>query len=247
MTILGKQIATKILHSTIALQNQCFSLTVYFSKRKTLSITITKQGEIILRVPQRTRKSQWLSFLLSREKWIVKHYIQWVQNRPKPMEYAEGKPFPIVGTSFPLHITQHSKRKNEVLWDVNGLHIYCLDANQENIRKILQNWSRKMAIDYLSKRIQYILTTYEFHPHKIPISFRFRRMKRRWGSCSSKGVITLNTDLWKAPLQAIDYVIIHELCHVEHMNHGKEFKDYLTKMCPRWKDYKDLLKSIPEW
>jgi hypothetical protein len=222
-------------------------LTVYFSKRKTLSITITKQGEIILRVPQRTRKSQWLSFLLSREKWIVKHYIQWVQNRPKPMEYAEGKPFPIVGTSFPLHITQHSKRKNEVLWDVNGLHIYCLDANQENIRKILQNWSRKMAIDYLSKRIQYILTTYEFHPHKIPISFRFRRMKRRWGSCSSKGVITLNTDLWKAPLQAIDYVIIHELCHVEHMNHGKEFKDYLTKMCPRWKDYKDLLKSIPEW
>ncbi|MDD4029037.1 MAG: SprT family zinc-dependent metalloprotease [Caldisericia bacterium] len=244
---MAKQVLKPILHTSIALQNHCFPVAVHFTKRKTLSLAITKTGNLLLRVPYRTHKNQWLSFLLSREKWILKHFQQWVQNHAKPIEYEEGKPFPIMGGTIPLHIELHEKKNNEVFWTQNGLIVYCSDTDQENIRKILQKWSRKMAIAFLSERVQSLLQTTSFHPFQIPIILRFRRMKRRWGSCSSKGIITLNTDLWKAPLEAIDYVIIHEMCHMEHMNHGREFKVYLTKMCPSWKDCKKLLKNIPEW
>jgi predicted metal-dependent hydrolase len=69
-------------------------------------------------------------------------------------------------------------------------------------------------------------------------------MKKRWGSCTKAGVITFNTELVKAPTYCIEYVIMHELCHLKHPHHGKEFYDLLTQCTPDWVRRKERLERV---
>ncbi len=195
----------------------------------------------------KTKLQECLSFLQSREKWILKHYHDWEENPIQCIECQDGSTIPILGENVLLRIDQHEKKKNEVYWSQNQIIVRCKDLEENTIRTALQKWFKKEATHYLLERIQYLLSTLPFLPHPMPSGYRFRRMKRRWGSCSAKGVITLNTELWKAPLKAIDYVIIHEICHLQHMDHGKKFKEYLAALCPSWKTDKNLLKNIAQW
>jgi predicted metal-dependent hydrolase len=187
------------------------------------------------------------SFLQSREKWILKHYHDWVENPIRCIEYKDGSTIPILGENVALCIKLQKKKKNEVYWSQNQVIVRCKDLEEQTIRTALQQWFKKEATRYLLQRIHYLLSSYPFPRNPEPSGYRFRRMKRRWGSCSIKGIITLNTELWKAPPKAIDYVIIHEICHLQYMNHGKEFKEYLSTLCPNWRTDKYLLKNIPQW
>ncbi|HPJ12837.1 MAG TPA: SprT family zinc-dependent metalloprotease [Caldisericia bacterium] len=235
------------METDITFQHIVFPVTIHHSRRKTLSITLRKPNHLVVRVPMRTKLQECFSFLQSREKWVMKHYCNWMKNPIQYIEYKDGATIPILGENVLLRIEQHEKKKNEVYWYQNQIIVKCKDLEEKTIRATMQNWFKKEATHYLLERIQYLLSIHPFLPHPMPSGYRFRRMKRRWGSCSTKGVITLNTELWKASPEAIDYVIIHEICHLQHMNHGKEFKRYLTSLCPNWKTDKHLLKNIPQW
>jgi predicted metal-dependent hydrolase len=76
-----------------------------------------------------------------------------------------------------------------------------------------------------------------------PAGFAIRSMKRRWGSCSSKGKITLSTELIKVPERWTEYVILHELCHLIHHNHGQKYYELLSEVCPEWKNIREEMKS----
>jgi len=77
----------------------------------------------------------------------------------------------------------------------------------------------------------------------VSIPLKLRKMKRTWGNCSSKGVIKLNTHLVKAPLQLVDAVIAHELCHLREMNHGRAFYALLQDLNPNWREDRRRLRS----
>jgi predicted metal-dependent hydrolase len=83
------------------------------------------------------------------------------------------------------------------------------------------------------------------HEHQMfkPASLIIRTMKRRWGSCSGKGVITLSTELVKLDDLYIEYVITHELCHLKHHNHGSQFYSLLSDVFPEWKAVRKELKK----
>ncbi len=89
-----------------------------------------------------------------------------------------------------------------------------------------------IAKNYLRNRV-------EIYSKKMNLSFlelKFRRMKRRWGSCDSKKIITLNIYLYNTPIEQIDYVIVHELAHLVHMNHSKKFHNLVNKYFPNAKE-----------
>lgn len=84
-----------------------------------------------------------------------------------------------------------------------------------------------------------------FKPYNIGIPpLSIQRLKNRWGSCTPKGRIILNPEIIKAPSRCIDYVVIHELCHLVHHNHGKQFYQIQSKIMPDWERWKERLEKV---
>jgi predicted metal-dependent hydrolase len=116
--------------------------------------------------------------------------------------------------------------------------------NKEAIKRLLYKGYKTEASKIFPEILGIVLKTHEnqmFNPTGLVI----RSMKSRWGSCSKKGIITLSTELIKLPDIYIKYVIIHELCHLKHHNHGKEYYKLLSELFPDWKKVrKDLREYI---
>lgn len=112
-------------------------------------------------------------------------------------------------------------------------------AVQDQIREKALEAFRKEAKTYLPKRLKYFASTFDFNYKKVKLS----HASSRWGSCSSRGTISLNIALMKLEFPLIDYVIIHELCHTRHMNHSKAFWQEVSKYDPNYKMHQDILKT----
>jgi len=96
------------------------------------------------------------------------------------------------------------------------------------------------SLDFLQKRMEYFSKIMNLHYSKL----KFRKMRSRWGSCNSKREITLNKELSRVNKNLIDYVVVHELAHLKHMNHSKEFHALVDEYLPSSKVYRKELKNI---
>ena len=106
---------------------------------------------------------------------------------------------------------------------------------------IFEKWYRIYADDFFRKKFEEILIRYQnlnFRPDELIV----RSLKRRWGSCTFKGKITLSSELLKLDDIYLEYVILHELCHLKHHNHGAEFYKLLSEVFPEWKKRRSELK-----
>ena len=117
-----------------------------------------------------------------------------------------------------------------------------LAKNMKNppIHITLDGIDSKKTKEYLTQRVDYF-------SEKMGLPYRelkFRKMKSRWGSCSSNGIITLNKKLIKTPQICIDYVVIHELAHLKHLNHSKKFHELVEKYCQTVQEAKEILARI---
>ena len=110
---------------------------------------------------------------------------------------------------------------------------------QENILSSYDRYYKEMASIHIPKRVEHFSTLMNLYPTNI----KYRKMKRRWGSCDSKKELTFNTNLLKLSRELIDYVIVHELAHIKHMNHSKRFHDLVKCYLP---NAKELEKKIRE-
>ncbi len=112
------------------------------------------------------------------------------------------------------------------------------EVAQTYIRDVLKKVLKKEAQSYLPRRVHYLADTHGFTVNTV----RFNNAKTRWGSCTSKQSINLNIALMQLPFELIDYVIIHELCHTRHLNHGTLFWDAVQNLCPHYKTLRKQLR-----
>ncbi len=217
---------------------------VILSRRRSISIIVSPDKGVTVRAPLRTSLKTIDKFVNQKSGWIIKHLENHSDltriNQGK--EYVDGERHLLMGNEIILKIALSDKTfvKSENDTVEIGLKV---PGNTKLIKEILEHWYKKKAFEILPLLLNNVLIrygNYNFRPTGIAI----RSLRSRWGSCNSKGKITLNIQLVKLGEKYIDYVIIHELCHLKHHNHGREFYRLLEEIVP---DYKSIRKELKKF
>ncbi len=218
---------------------------VVYSRRRSIGITIKPDSSVTVHAPYRTSAQAIEKLVLSKSRWILRH-IESFKNHVRingNKTITDGSIVYFRGREHRVELNQSSKTRIEA--SEGKIAIFVKDpSDNEKLIKALDNWFKSVAESEIRNRFSLILASYQEYNFK-PAGLKIRSLKRRWGSCSSKGVITLNSDLIRLNEVYLDYVILHELCHLKHLNHGKEYYSLLTELFPEWKEVrKEIRKYI---
>lgn len=210
------------------------------SRRKTVAIQIYPDKRIELKVPLLYNIDNVEPFLQKHYRWIFKRLdAPIISNEAK--RFVSGEPHYFLGKQYPLKII--ISPDNSVAFLDDTIMVYAKYDLPELIEILLERWYLSQARRVFHEISMPLVKQMEKY-NVFPKSFTIRKMKTRWGSCSSKGSISLNLDLIKLPEQCIKEVILHELCHLVHFNHSKEFYALMTAEMPDWKIWKKELKFL---
>lgn len=134
------------------------------------------------------------------------------------------------------------KAKNEIAKNGNWIDITC--ENETLAKPLLQQWLHEQAKEIFPAIIAPLLEKFSDRYRVSPAKITIKWMKSRWGSCSAKRSISLNSRLIMASPRCIEHVFAHELCHLVHMNHSKSFYDTLSEFMPDWKERKRNFQKV---
>ncbi|MEG1582189.1 MAG: SprT family zinc-dependent metalloprotease [Clostridia bacterium] len=206
------------------------------SDRKTLSISITKLGQLKIKAPKNMPIERIVQFYNDKEVWIKNKLSSIRLNLNNYQEVIEYKKILLYGNRYPLFV---SSAVNKIVIDDEERVLLPQKFNEEKKYKSLKLWYKKQAKAILNERIDYLKKSLKLNPTTIRIS----DSKGRWGSCNSKGIITLNFRVIMLPPRVIDYVIIHELVHLLEMNHSKKFWSVVAMVYPEYKTMREKIKE----
>lgn len=211
-------------------------------KRRTVAIQIYRH-KIVVRAPTLASIYDITNFVKSKCPWIIKQREK-VAALPaqQALTYQTGELHYYLGTAYPLKIFVGGP--HEVKLTRGAIHITTpTRQTSPQIKAKLERWyhARAEAIfpAYLAKWHQH-----PYFKHKRYPELTIRRMRGRWGSLNSAGDMTLNSQLVKAAEASIDYVVLHEFCHLLHFNHSPSFYKLVTELMPTWKLQKQALKQL---
>jgi predicted metal-dependent hydrolase len=224
-------------------QPEIISYRVIHSSRRTMAISILPDASVIVRVPYHTSEKRIQKLISDKSAWILKHTNNFrVENQKRSISYTDGSLHPLRGSDIKLIIEKSSKSFYRIGEGTITIGLNNPD-DQKMVKSILYGIYKDQAnrvFPLLTDGILKRFDSYGFKPRELVI----RTMKRRWGSCSNKGKITLNTELIKLSERYIEYVIIHELCHLRHHNHGEGFYSLLEELFPDWKNARKEMKRF---
>jgi len=216
---------------------------VVFSQRRTIGISVHPDSTVIVRVPYHTSEKTIVSIVEDKAAWIIKHRDNYrkLNNHIPVRSYFNGEIHLFRGKEAVLTVINSNKpfaRFTEGKIEVG----VAKSEDQKAVRKVLYSGYKREAMELFPLLLGNMLSKHVDQNFR-PAGFIIRSMKRRWGSCSFKGVITLSTELIKLPDFYIEYVIVHELCHLKHHNHGAKFYELLSELFPEWKSVRKELKK----
>jgi len=217
---------------------------VIFSGRRTLGISVLPDSSVIVRVPYRTSEKTISRIVREKASWIIKHRDNYrIQDNKKLNRlYINGERYFFRGIESVLKIER--SKKSFVRFHDGTIELGLDKSDDEKaIKKLLYRGYKEEASVILPMIFNRIIERYEDQMFK-PTCLVIRTMKRRWGSCSNRGKITLSTELIKLPDLYIEYVIIHELCHLRHHNHGAGYYKLLSGLFPEWKSVRKELRRF---
>jgi predicted metal-dependent hydrolase len=197
------------------------------SSRKSISIIVHPDGRVVVKAPKRATNGQIHEVLKNRMGWIEKHRKRFEEQRLKNPErkFLSGERHLFLGEEFILRIRKADV--NRVMLNCEYIDVECVD--ESIVEELMRQW-------HLSS----FRSIYNVAPARITV----KHMRSRWGSCSSRKAVSLNSKLIMTPERCIEYVMVHELCHLIHFNHSENFYSLLTEILPDWKERKKELRSF---
>lgn len=215
-----------------------------YSARKTLSIDVHPDLSVIVTAPKDADDTAVEQKMHKRAAWIVQQQRFFENYLPPipPRRYFSGESHRYLGRQYRLRV--HEGDEDSVKMSRGQINVYLTDpSNKPRIKTLVVGWFRQRAEVVFRELFDDMVAKAERHGITAG-SFEIRRMKSRWGSCTSEGRILLNPDLIIAPKQCIEYVIVHELCHLREHNHGPAFYRLLKTLMPDWEQRRERLNGF---
>ena len=211
--------------------------------RKTLSLTVTPNLNIILKCPNRVDSERIENFLRKKWFWLEKQlsFFKKYQRKIYKKEYISGEGYLYLGRQYQL-IVKHGKKDFASL--TNGQLIISTSkpvSDTQHNKKIINSWFETRANDIFQERFDEMVKKFGYK--ETPI-LSIREMSKRWGSFLKQDKIFLNPKLIHMPKGCIDYVVVHELCHMKYKDHDKRFFNLLNQKYPKWEKVKEKLEIM---
>lgn len=213
-----------------------------FQDRKTVALTVQPSLSIILKCPFNYDSEKIERFLKRKWHWLeeqLKYFKKYKKNITKK-EYVSGESFLYLGRQYKLLVKSSESRK--VMLEKGRIVIYTNHSTADTLanKKLLDDWILKRMESIFDSRLKKMIKNfnYDFMPRLV-----IRKMSKRWGSyLAKKKTIILNPLLIRASKECIDYVIVHELCHIKYKNHNRRFFQLQESIIPNWKSVKEKLE-----
>lgn len=222
-------------------ENVGFDYDLILQNRKTIAVTVHPDLEVTLKAPEQATQAKINDFLRRKTRWVLKQRRYFEEfKKATHKNYVSGETFRYLGRNYKLLVSQ-TESEERVSLQFGSINVFShFPKNRLYTKKLLVAWYEQNAKAKFAEQLKQCVITYEIED--IP-GVKIRQMKSRWGSYSkSTHSISLNPRLIQASRKQIDYVITHELCHIEHMNHSSGFYALLTKRLPDWKQLKSALE-----
>lgn len=212
------------------------------SSRRSIGITVQPGGAVVVTAPNRASMGKIFETLQKHGRW-VRRQVTKLQNTPlppPPPRWIEGELHAFLGHPYPLRLMQG---EGKGVWRTDHELLVHLPKPQkrEMVRQVVEGWMQEEAsVIFLHRMEALSRSTPALEVQKSP-TLKLRRMKSRWGSCSPDGRILMNTHAIKLPLRLVDYILMHEMCHLKVPNHSPDFWAYLGRCLPDWQRRKATL------
>lgn len=217
--------------------------TVERRKRKTLAIHIESCGAIQVYAPLNCSESYISNVVKEKGSWILRklEVLRESNNLNKYNKIAHGEEILFLGKSYILNIlVDRELRRPKVEIHDEIIIVKIREKDESIISEIIERWYKKKALDTIEERILHYSHFYEVKPTLVKI----KSAKRRWGSCSSKGNLNFNWKCIFLPLELLDYIVVHEMCHLLHLDHSKNFWKCVDGILPDYKKRDTGLKKF---
>jgi len=222
-------------------ENIAFDYHLILENRKTIAATVYPNQSVVVKAPLKAKAKRINEFLARKFRWILKQQRYFARFKPKTQkQYVSGESFRYLGRSYKM-LVRKTTNEPRVSLQHGTLTVYsCFPRNRLITKKLLDDWYAKKTLKIFRERLEACFESSDYT--ELP-SLGIRKLNKRWGSYLEKPHrIILNQDLIQASKAQIDYVIIHELCHIVHKQHNKAFHALLKSKLPNWEKLKTELE-----
>jgi predicted metal-dependent hydrolase len=225
-----------------SLKDQNIEYKIVYSRRRSIGISVGPDSGVTVRAPHRTSARTIENLVISKSTWIKKHLENYksVVRIKNNIIYTDGATVLFRGKDYQIRIIESKTYSVKLIEDSIEIGLRNI-AETDKAGLMLEKWFRIIAEGIFRKKFEEILIRFRNY-NFTPAEFSVRTLKRRWGSCSSKGKITISSELVKLDDIYLEYVILHELCHLRHHDHGQKFYKLLSEVFPDWKQRRSELR-----
>jgi len=205
-------------------------------KRKTLGIKISAGGELFVYAPTYVSIKTIENILVKRKEWIE-------EAKNKIKKYVHGDRILFLGKEYKINLIKTQDKNINIEFDASKFNVYIYEENSccinDKIKDLLYSKHKEDFFHMINHRINILSEKMSVKPNKVSVRYQ----KTIWGSCSGDDNISINFKLALAPLDVVDYILIHELCHILHKNHSKEFWMAVQSFMPDYREKRKWLKT----
>lgn len=215
---------------------------VCYRKRKTMEIRIIPPNNITVISPKGLTQESIIKMVDKKKNWIIKKLdlVKNIETKTSNKELTEDEIFLFLGNAYKLKLVEDCDvKKIKISVEFQNLYVSYGNFDKAKLKDTIELWYREMGQKIISERVSFYQIYFNIMPKKIQI----KEQKKRWGSCTSDNKLLFNWRIIMAPLEVIDYIVVHEMCHMIEKNHSNNYWNLVKFIMPNYKEYRKWLKE----